>query len=166
MKEEIAIILGGLDDEKIVQESGMFGILEKLNIAHEYSIISSDQNPDTLTKYAHEAWSQGIRIFICITGLVPALPGALKAQLPLATIISVPLTSDDYSADQIILASLSLPSKRPVIVLGVNTSGLKKAAYCAAEILSLNNPRLEKRIEDVLEKDTAKPQLRIKKFQI
>ena len=163
-KEKIAIIVGGRDDEEMVSESGMLGILEKLNISFEYSIISSDQNPEALRKYCSESWEVGIKIFICIAGLVPALPGAVKALLPLANVISVPLTSADYNANEIILASLSVPSKRPVIILGVNKSGLKKAAYCAAEILAHANGKLQKRIQKFLDKETAKPFPRLKEF--
>lgn len=162
--EKIAIILGGRDDEEVVNDSGMLSILERLNIAFEYSIISSDQNPDVLGKYCSESWDGGIRVYLCIAGLVPALPGAVKGLLPLAIVISVPLTSQDYDAREIILASLSVPSKRPVIILGVNKSGLKKAAYCAAEILGLCNDNLQKRIQKFLDKETAKPLLRLKKF--
>ena len=163
-KEKIAIILGGRDDEETVSDSGMLGILERLNVPFEYSIISSDQNPDALRKYCSESWEDGIRIYICIAGLVPALPGAVKGLLPLGSVISVPLTSPDYDAREIILASLSVPSKRPVIILGVNKSGLKKAAYCAAEILGLTNDNLQKRIQKFLDKETAKPLPRLKEF--
>ena len=164
IQEKIAIILGGRDDEELVNNSGMLGILERLDVPYEYSIISSDQNPEVLLEYCVESWESGIRIFICIAGLVPALPGAVKGLLPLSTVISVPLTSKEYDARDIILASLSVPSKRPVIILGVNTSGLKKAAYCAAEILGLTTEYLQKRVQKFLEEETAKPLLRSKLY--
>jgi phosphoribosylaminoimidazole carboxylase PurE protein len=163
-KEKIAIILGGHDDENIVNESGMLKILERLNIPFEYSIISSDQHLDALRVYCMEAWKGGVRVFICIAGLVPALPGAVKSILPLAVVISVPLTSQDFAAQEIILASLSVPSKRPVIVLGVNKSGLKKAAYLAVEILGLTNDAIQKKVKKFLEEEMAKPLPRLKEF--
>src|SRR4051812_19959403 len=118
MTNTIAIIVGGKDDEELVNNSGFFDIFEQLEVPYEYSIISSDQNPDALQSYCVEAWENGIRIFIGIAGLVPALPGAIKGWLPTAIVIGVPLTSEDYNAKEIILASLSVPTKRPVITLG------------------------------------------------
>lgn len=164
MNNTIAVITGGKDDEGLIEASGMLGIFEQLEIPYEYSIISSDQNPEALRTYCSEAWQAGIKIFICIAGLVPALPGAVKGTLPTAIVISVPLTSDEYDAKDIILASLSVPSKRPVVILGVNTSGLKKAAYHAAEILALNDESVNNRLREFLDNKTAKPELRKKVF--
>jgi len=164
MENIIAVIVGGADDEQLVESSGMLSILKQLQIPFEYSIISSDQNPQDLRSYCLESWEKGIRIFVCIAGLVPALPGAVKGILPMAIVISVPLTSEDYDAKEIILASLSVPSKRPVIVLGVNKSGLKKAAYHAVELLALNNEVIYANLQKFFEDKTAKPQPRLQTY--
>ncbi|MFH1367264.1 MAG: AIR carboxylase family protein [Patescibacteria group bacterium] len=162
---KVSVILGGKDDELMVIKSGLFKILEEIGVNYEYSIISSDQNPEELRKYCLNVPNTDIEVFICVAGLVPALPGAVKGRLPSHTVIGVPLTSEDYDAKDIMLASFSCPSKRPIIILGVNKMGLKKAAYCAAEILAIKDMHLRKRLENYLKKKTKKPQIRIKEFK-
>lgn len=162
---KISIICGGIDDDETVKKSGMLKILEEVGVSYEYSFISSDQNPADLRNYCSNIPKTDIELFICIAGLVPALPGAVKALLPTYPVIGVPLTTQDYKASEIMLASFSCPTKRPIIILGVNEMGLKKAAYCALEILSLKDNKLKSRYEKFLIKKTKKARIRSKVFK-
>src|SRR5262249_41351401 len=90
-------------------------------------------------------------------GLVPGLPAAVKAHLPNLPVISVPLTSGDMDAREILLGSLSLPARRPVLITGINRSGLRKAAHVACEIFGAVDRNFKQAYESYVRASTPSP---------
>lgn len=146
----VAILVGGRSDLVRVRQSEMLGILDTLSISYELSVISSEQNPEELRKYCSELKRRDAKVVICIAGLVPGLPAAVKAQLPFMPVLSVPLSVPGFSASDIMLASFSVPARRPVILSGMDEVGLKKAVYLACEIMSVGDQELRKRYAEYI----------------
>ena len=154
---EVTILLGGRSDLQSLQQSGMLNILQEMEIAYEISVISSEQNPEELRAYCSQVLSRTTRVCICIAGLVPGLPAAVKSHLPMLPVISVPLSAPGVSARDILMASFSLPSRRPVILAGIDETGLKKAANLACELLAVSSPSLRSRYERHIVESTPPP---------
>lgn len=158
---KICIIAGSKKDEPVIQKSKIFSLLEKLKIDYEYSIISSDKNPQELADYCNNH-SNKDAVFIAIAGGIPALPMAIKARLPTHNVISVPINTSEHNAKDVILSVITTPSQRPIIIAGLNEDGLKKSIYVAAQILSLCKKDTKKRLEKLLRKKASKALIAIK----
>ena len=140
---KVAIILGSRKDEPTVVNSGLLKLLEDASIDYEYSIISSDRNPDNLREYCKNL-SEEFAVIIAIAGLIPNLPLVVKSWKPNTPVISVPLIGEGYEPKDTLLASTSTPGERPIIILGIGKNGLEKAARTSLEILSINNERIRR----------------------
>jgi 5-(carboxyamino)imidazole ribonucleotide mutase len=154
----VAILVGGHSDISVIKNSGMMSILEELGIAYELSIISSEQNPEELRSYCLAVLSKTARLCICIAGLVPGLPAVVKAHLPMLPVISVPISLPGVDARDILLASFSLPRRRPVVIAGINETGLKKAAHLACELLASSSPAFRERYQRYIAESTPLPE--------
>lgn len=142
-KCKVAVILGSRKDESAVVHSGLLKLLEEAGVEYEYSIISSDRNPDDLRAYC-ENLGKGVKVVIAVAGLIPNLPIVTKSWLPHLPVISVPLTSEGYEPRDIVLASTSTPRERPIIVSGIGENGLKKAGYLVLEMLGIHDEKIKR----------------------
>jgi 5-(carboxyamino)imidazole ribonucleotide mutase len=157
----IAILVGGRSDLSRVQSSGLLSILDSVGVKYEVSVISSEQNPEELREYCQTVNKRHVALFICVAGSVPGLPAAVKAQLPAVPVIGVPLTVPEFRATDILLASLSVPARRPIMLTGLDEVGLKKAAYLACDILACSSLSLREQYHRVLSKITPSPDFNI-----
>jgi phosphoribosylaminoimidazole carboxylase PurE protein len=141
-KPFVAVLVGGRSDLARLEKAEMTSIFYKVGLHFELTVISSEQNPEELRSYCKDLSKRGVTVLICVAGSVPGLPAAAKAHLPAVPVISVPLTVPDFEAREILLASLSVPARRPVILTGLDELGLRKAAYVACEIVAASVPKL------------------------
>lgn len=153
----VAILLGGRSDLNRVNNSKMLDVLREAGVALDMAIISSEQNPEALRRHCQSLSQKAAAAAICIAGGVPGLPAAVKAHLPACPVISVPLSGMGFDAREILLGSLTLPARRPVIIAGIDEVGLRKASYIALDILSAGRPGLRKRYAELLRKLTPPP---------
>ena len=90
---------------------------------------------------------------LCINGLVGAagmaahLAGAIKAHSTLP-VIGVPLSGGIMTGLDSLLSTVQMPKGVPVATLAVGKAGAINAAILSAEILSLNNDELVKKLND------------------
>lgn len=143
-KRKVAVILGSRKDEPVVVNSGLLRLLEKAGVEYEYSIISSDRNPDALQDYCRNL-SGDVKVIIAVAGLIPNLPIVAKSWTPQIPIISVPLTGEGYEPRDTLLASTSTPGERPIIVSGIGKNGLEKAGYLVLEMLGISDENIRKK---------------------
>jgi phosphoribosylaminoimidazole carboxylase PurE protein len=153
----IAVLLGGRSDLDRVNSSSMLDVLREAKVALDLTVISSEQNPEALRQYCQSLGQRTISVAICIAGGVPGLPAAVKAHLPACPVISVPLSGMGFDSREILLGSLTLPARRPVIIAGIDEIGLRKASYVALDIISAGRPLLQKKYQELLERLTPKP---------
>lgn len=137
----VAIILGSRKDEPSVVNSGLLQMLDNAGVEYEYSIISSDRNPEALRNYCQKI-GDDISVIVAITGLIPNLPIVVKSWTPQLPVISVPLVGEGYEPKDTLLASTSTPGEKPIIVSGIGKNGLEKAGYLVLEMLGINDERI------------------------
>ncbi|MBI2549369.1 AIR carboxylase family protein [Candidatus Woesearchaeota archaeon] len=143
----VAIILGSRKDESMVVDSGLLQLFDTVGITYEYSIISSDRNPEALRDYCKGL--DDVRVIITVAGLVPNLPLAVKSWRPEIPVISVPLPGEGYEPRDILLASASTPGERPLILSGIGKQGLEKAGYLVLEMFGIHEERLRQRYNEL-----------------
>lgn len=167
----VAIIIGSKTDLPVVEESGMFDVLDQCGISWELSIISADRNPGKLSGYCDEARQKGVRIFIGAAGMAARLPGTIAANTKyFLPVIGVALPSEEFpNAQDASLSITRTPSGCPVLFAGIGKAGLKNAAIAAAQILANGEDEAARKIREKLSayflNSRKEPQIAFKKSQ-
>ncbi|MBU3978453.1 AIR carboxylase family protein [Patescibacteria group bacterium] len=128
----VSVLIGSKNDESLLQNSGVLKLLNDFGIKFEFTIISSDRNPEELRTYCLNN-RERLRLIIAIAGGVPNLPIVIKSWLPNIPVICVPIDNNPDFA----LAALTTPGDHPIIVSGYGIKGLQKAAYITKDILNV-----------------------------
>ena len=153
---KVSIILGSRKDEPAVVNSELLQLFDNAGIDYEYSIISSDRNPEALQAYCQNL-SSDVKVIIAVAGLIPNLPIVAKSWSPQIPVISVPLVGDGYEPKDILLASTSTPGERPVIVTGIGKNGLQKAGFLVLEMLGIMDEKIKRKYLEL--QDIKKPEI-------
>lgn len=143
-KKKVAVILGSRKDEFVVVNSGLLRLLENAGVEYEYSIISSDRNPNALRDYC-TGLGDDVKVIVAVAGLIPNLPIVAKSWTPRIPVISVPLVGEGYEPRDTLLASTSTPGERPIIVSGIGKNGLEKAGYLVLEMLGIGDENIRRK---------------------
>ena len=151
MKPQVAVIMGSKSDWETMEESTL--LLNDLKIPFEVKVVSAHRTPDLLFKFAETAEARGISVIIAGAGGAAHLPGmvASKTTLP---VLGVPVESKALRGLDALLSIVQMPGGIPVGTLAIGKAGAKNAALFAAEILSLNDPKLRTRLKSFRKKQT------------
>ena len=151
MKPQVAVIMGSKSDWETMEESTL--LLNDLKIPFEVKVVSAHRTPDLLFKFAETAEARGISVIIAGAGGAAHLPGmvASKTTLP---VLGVPVESKALRGLDSLLSIVQMPGGIPVGTLAIGKAGAKNAALFAAEILSLNDPKLRTRLKSFRKKQT------------
>jgi phosphoribosylcarboxyaminoimidazole (NCAIR) mutase len=92
-KPKIVIIAGSESDMGVFDEAKVAAILDDILGVGNWvvDICSAHRNPDALLGGVDHYAKRGIKVFIALMGLKPALPDAILEVVPEATVIAVPL---------------------------------------------------------------------------
>jgi len=134
----VHIIMGSKSDSSIAEK--VQKTLDSLGVTHMTVVASAHRTPDYLAKVVKES---NAKIFIGIAGLSAALPGAI-ASYTHRPVIGVPV-SGKVNLDSI-LSITQMPPGVPVAAVGLDNG--ENAAILAAEILALNDPAVDRKIQD------------------
>ena len=145
MTGKVAIILGSKNDMKFVDDSLEY--YKFFNIDVETHVISAHRRPDDVARFAKDARNNGYSILIGGAGMAAHLSGALKANSTLP-VIGVPLAGGMNDGMDALLSTVQMPKGVPVATMSVGKSGMINAAVLCAEIFSLNDTSLVKRLEE------------------
>ena len=139
----VAIIMGSDSDLRVMGEAAEF--LESVGVEIDVSVVSAHRTPDRLFEYAKSAESRGIRVIIAGAGGAAHLPGMVAALSPLP-VIGVPVKSrNSIDGWDSLLSILQMPAGVPVATVAVD--GARNAGILAAQILSVADPELRKKIQ-------------------
>ena len=129
------IIMGSETDWEIMQHCiNTFG---QLGIICRAEVKSAHRTPELVRIYALDAKSKGIQVIIAAAGGGSAhLAGFAKAYTRLP-VIGVPINADS------LLSIVGMPRGRPVLTMAVGIPGAVNAALAAAEIVALNDTRVD-----------------------
>lgn len=143
-KPLVSIIMGSDSDLNIMKEAAVF--LEQLKISVEVTIVSAHRTPDRLFDFAKKAHLRGVQVIIAGAGGAAHLPGMVASFSPLP-VIGVPIkSSNSIDGWDSVLSILQMPTGVPVATVALD--GAKNAGVLAAEILSVAEPELRKRLID------------------
>ena len=156
---DVQIILGSENDRKIVDESGIFDILQKeLKVTWQLHYISAHRNKEALRTYCLKAKQGREKVFIVAAGMMPALPGDVAgwtdAEIP---VIGVVLDSSTILGKDTIVTAVSMPQGTPVVYAGIGKSGLVNAAIAAAQVVAVGDPIVRHNLSDYRERSNPVP---------
>ena len=140
---QVGIVMGSDSDLEVLQEAGK--VLKELGIAYEMVVASAHRSPGRTRRYARAAEGRGIRVLIAGAGGAAALPGFLASELALP-IIGVPINSTPLNGLDSLLSMAQMPKGVPVATMAVGKAGAGNAGLLAAEILSLSDAALRRRL--------------------
>jgi len=128
-------------------------MLDKLNIKHEVKVVSAHRTPDLLYSFAESARKEGVEIIIAGAGGAAHLAGmtASKTSIP---VLGVPIESKTMKGMDSLLSINQMPAGIPVGTLAIGKAGAINAALLAASILSINDPLVEKELDEFRKKQT------------
>lgn len=138
--------MGSESDLSVMQEAAKF--LSDLGIEHEVKIMSAHRSPQLVADYAMGAEDAGIEVIIAGAGGAAHLAGVI-ASMTSVPIIGVPIKSAALNGLDSLLSIVQMPSGVPVATMAIN--GAKNAGILAAQILSVKDPALRRKIRDYKE---------------
>lgn len=140
---KIAICMGSQSDWPTMKEG--VAILDSLDVSCDVRIISAHRTPDRLADFAKTAAEQGFEVIIAGAGGAAHLPGMIASHTHLP-VLGVPVQSKALDGMDSLLSIVQMPAGVPVATFAIGPAGAKNAALFAAEILSLQNKKLDGRL--------------------
>lgn len=139
----VAVLLGSESDLAVMQAA--VDTLKRLDVPHELRICSAHRTPADLDRYITEAEPRGCRIYIAAAGLAAHLAGGVAART-VRPVLGVPLAAGSLGGLDSLLSTVQMPGGIPVACTAIGKPGAVNAALLAAQILSLADAALEKRL--------------------
>ncbi len=157
-KPFVAILMGSDSDFPVMKSTA--DVLKKLGVTCEVRVLSAHRTPEQTKTYIHDAEARGCQVFIAAAGLAAHLAGNVAAHT-LKPVIGVPMDGGPLKGLDALLSTVQMPGGVPVATVAIGSTGAKNAGYLAAQILSVADSALAKRLVDeraenaraVLEKD-------------
>ncbi len=138
----VSIVMGSDSDLPIMEQAAE--MLRQFNISYEIDIVSAHRTPDKMFQFASQAHKRGIQVIIAGAGGAAHLPGMIASISPLP-VIGVPVkSSNSIDGWDSVLSILQMPGGVPVATVALN--GAKNAGILAAQILSVSNEDIRKKI--------------------
>ena len=135
--------MGSQSDWKVMKEAK--DQLDELSVTNEQFIISAHRTPNRILDYAKKSLENGVKVIIAGAGGAAHLPGMMAShtQLP---VIGVPIESTSLNGIDSLLSIVQMPKGIPVATVSIGKTGAKNAAILAAEILSLQDEKIRKKL--------------------
>ena len=149
--EKVGVIMGSQSDWETMKNA--IKILEQFSIPYELNIVSAHRTPDRLYAYAKAAKNKGIKVIIAGAGGAAHLPGMI-ASLTSIPVLGVPILSKALSGMDSLLSIVQMPAGVPVATLAIGDPGASNAGLMAAQILSLNDKALDRKVKNYRTKQT------------
>ncbi|MDQ6692551.1 MAG: 5-(carboxyamino)imidazole ribonucleotide mutase [Candidatus Dormibacteraeota bacterium] len=115
--------------------------LEALGIEHELKICSAHRDPAGVREWAESAAQRGLKVVIAAAGGAAHLPGVVAAWTDLP-VIGVPVPTEHLGGQDSLYSIVQMPAGIPVGTMAIGIAGAKNAAWLAARILGLLDPRV------------------------
>ena len=139
----VGIIMGSRSDWATMRHASE--TLEALGVAHESKVVSAHRTPQRLYDYAKGAADKGLKVLIAGAGGAAHLPG-MAASMTALPVLGVPVRSEALSGLDSLLSIVQMPGGVPVGTLAIGKAGAINAGLLAAQILSLSDLALAKRV--------------------
>lgn len=155
----VAILMGS--DSELVQVEPAMDSLKKFKVDFEVKVTCAHRTPEMIHDYVRDADKRGCSVFICAEGMAAHLAGTVAAHT-VKPVVGIPLDAALNGLDSL-LSTVQMPAGIPVATVAIGKAGAKNAGYLAAQMMSLADPELAKRLREnrelnaktVQEKDAA-----------
>jgi 5-(carboxyamino)imidazole ribonucleotide mutase len=138
---KVAVLMGSATDLPSMQPA--VDTLAELGIPVDVRVLSAHRTPARAMEFASGAADAGYKVLICAAGGAAHLAGVVAAHT-LLPVIGVPMGRSLGGLDAL-YATVQMPPGIPVATVGVD--GAANAAYLAARILALHDPKLRAALE-------------------
>ncbi len=135
--------MGSQSDWEVMKEAK--DQLDEFSITNEQLIISAHRTPNRILDYANQSLENGVKVIIAGAGGAAHLPG-MMASHTLIPVIGVPIESTSLNGIDSLLSIVQMPKGIPVATVSIGKTGAKNAAILAAEILSLQDEKILKKL--------------------
>ncbi len=162
LKPVVGILMGSDSDLPIMEEAAK--VLKGFNIPYEITISSAHRTPKRTSEYARKAEKRGIRIIIAGAGSAAHLAGFIAAETTLP-VIGVPIDSSSLNGLDALLSTVQMPGGVPVASMAIGKAGAKNAGIFAAEILSVSDARLRRKLKSFRAKLAKQVEEKAKKLK-
>jgi 5-(carboxyamino)imidazole ribonucleotide mutase len=138
----VGILMGSDSDWPVMKAAAE--ALAGFGIGSEARVISAHRDPRGLEEYVSSAPARGLKVIIAGAGGAAHLPGVTAAFTTLP-VIGVPILGKAFEGLDSLLAIVQMPPGVPVATVAVN--GARNAGILAAQILAVDNPRLQEELK-------------------
>jgi 5-(carboxyamino)imidazole ribonucleotide mutase len=145
----VGVVMGSKSDAENLQPA--LDILKELGIEYEVSVISAHRTPEKAREYGQTARERGLEVIIAAAGGAAHLPGVMASWTTIP-VIGIPLVTGDLKGVDALYSIVQMPAGIPVACMAVGSSGVRNAAYLAAEILGLKYDKIKKAYEEYRKK--------------
>lgn len=144
MNPKIGVIMGSSSDWEKMKHT--CDVLDELQVPYEKKVVSAHRTPDLMFDYAEQARNRGIHVIIAGAGGAAHLPGMVAAKTTIP-VIGVPVQSRALNGLDSLLSIVQMPGGVPVATVAIGKAGATNAGLLAAQILSVTDADIEKKIE-------------------
>ena len=139
-------------------------VLKQFDIECSINVLSAHRMPEYLQEHIKETITNGTRVFIGIAGMAAHLAGNIAAHTSLP-VIGVPGDGGPLNGFDALLSTVQMPKGVPVATVAIGKAGAINAGHLAAQILSVDDEALQKKIKEA--RNANKEQLKVEndKFQ-
>lgn len=153
MKPIVAILMGSDSDAESLKPCGE--VLRLLGVPFVARVLSAHRTPKDTVEFVQSSQLDGIRVFICAAGGAAHLAGVVAAYTDLP-VIGIPVETSSLNGMDSLLSTVQMPAGTPVATVAIGPGGVRNAAFLAARILALGDPKLEKALKDYKESNRQK----------
>ena len=139
----VAVIMGSKSDQSIMAECTRH--LEYFGISSQQYILSAHRTPDQTAQFAKDARDKDVKVIIAGAGMAAHLAGVIAAHTSLP-VIGVPLPGSELNGLDSLYSMVQMPSGVPVATMAIGKAGAINAAVFVAEILSITDEKIHKRL--------------------
>ncbi len=144
-RRKVRILMGSDSDLPVMREAA--AILEDFGIEYDMTVASAHRTPERAARLAAAARAENVGVIIAGAGMAAHLAGVLAAHTTLP-VIGVPLDASALGGLDALLATVQMPPGVPVATMAVGKAGARNAAILAAQILSLADADLARKLDD------------------
>ena len=139
----VAVLMGSDSDLPVMRTT--FEVFERLGVVYEARITSAHRTPEDTRAYVRDAGARGCAVFIAAAGLAAHLAGAVAAET-VRPVIGVPIDAGPLKGLDALLSTVQMPAGIPVATVAIGRAGARNAAWLAAQILAVEDPRVAGRL--------------------
>ena len=137
--------MGSQSDYKVMKLATK--ILKNIGVKFETKIISAHRTPKRMYDFANSAAKNNISVIIAGAGGSAHLPGMI-ASLTSIPVLGVPIESKKLKGLDSLLSIVQMPKGIPVGTLAIGENGAVNAALLAASIISNNDAKIKKKLDN------------------